>query len=161
MKQVDRQSRVRPEIYIAKEGINFFKTDEKKLEKLYQLINQTMAINYGYWGAVWLRYLYKTNRDLYYIILSEQKLDSRIAEVDRKAQQLYDATVAEQMAEFEKQFKPEQPKESDVQPKPKKKKATHKQHIYELMKETKEAEAKEKARKLVLASVIQDEEYLK
>ena len=159
MKQVDHQSRVRPEIYIAKEGINFFKTDEKKLEKLYQLINQTMAINYGYWGAVWLRYLYKTNRDLYYIILSEQKLDSRIAEVDRKAQQLYDATVAEQMAEFERQFKPEQPEESDGQPKPKK--AARKQRKHELLKETKEAEAKEKARKLVLASVIQDEEYLK
>ena len=87
------------EIYITHEKADFFKADNVKLERFYNLANQSLAINYGYWGAVWRNYLLSTDPDRYLIIRSEQRLYSRIAEIDLEAQKLYDKTIARLSAE--------------------------------------------------------------
>lgn len=90
-----KKGRHTPEIYITREKTEFFVTDDKELEKFYGLVNQVLAINYGYWGAVWRNYIYETASDRYWVIWSEQRLYSRIAEIDLEAQKLYDRSFAE------------------------------------------------------------------
>ena len=82
------------EIYITRENTDFFETEDKELKKFYGLVNRVLAINYGYWGAVWRNYIYETAPERYWIIKSERRLYSRIAEVDREAQMLYDRSLA-------------------------------------------------------------------
>lgn len=94
-----KKGRHTPEIYITRESTEFFVTDDKELKKFYGLVNQVLAINYGYWGAVWRNYIYETASDRYWVIWSEQRLYSRIAEIDLEAQKLYDKTIARLSAE--------------------------------------------------------------
>ena len=84
-----------PEIYITRENIDFIKSTDPALETLTDLANQTLAITYGYWGAIWRDYLIETNPVQYMVMLSENRLFDRIAEVDLAAQHLYDRTLSE------------------------------------------------------------------
>lgn len=51
-------------------------------------------LTYGKWGALYRRYLVSNNKELYYILLSSGELYDRIAEVDLKAERLYEETVS-------------------------------------------------------------------
>lgn len=84
-----------PEIYITREQTDFIKTTDPALETLTNLANQTLAITYGYWGALWRDYLIETNPVQYMVMLSENRLFDKIAEVDLAAQHLYDKTLSE------------------------------------------------------------------
>ena len=84
-----------PEIYITREQTDFFKTTDPALETFTNLANQTLVITYGYWGALWRDYLIETNPVQYMVMLSENRLFDRIAEVDLAAQHLYDKTLSE------------------------------------------------------------------
>ena len=82
-------------IYITREKTDFIKTTDPALETLADLANQTLAITYGYWGAIWRDYLIETNPVQYMVMLSENRLFDRIAEVDLAAQHLYNKTLSE------------------------------------------------------------------
>ena len=84
-----------PEVYITREKTDFIKTTDPALETLADLANQTLAITYGYWGAIWRDYLIETNPVQYMVMLSENRLFDRIAEVDLAAQHLYNKTLSE------------------------------------------------------------------
>ena len=83
------------EIYITRENTDFFQTEDRELEKFCDLANQTIAIAYGYWGAVWRNHFQETNPVQLMIMQSEKRLYDRILDVDREAQNIYDKTLAE------------------------------------------------------------------
>lgn len=57
------------------------------------IFTEALVLTYGKWGALYRRYLVSNNKELYYILLSSGELYDRIAQVDLKAERLYEETV--------------------------------------------------------------------
>lgn len=102
------------EIYITKETPTIVTTNEKEIKQFCNLLNQTVAIAYGYWGAMWRTYFWKTNPVRYMIIQSEDRLYSRIIEVQFNAQSVYDQMVKELLSNGYTQKDAEQAAKTNV-----------------------------------------------
>ena len=87
------------DVYITQEGADFYPANVRELKRFLELAEQTAAIAYGFWGAMWLDCLYRTAPERYYLIMSENRLYSRIMEVELTAKRAYENAVREMLAD--------------------------------------------------------------
>lgn len=67
-------------------------TQEKRV-RFYELLEKSLILTYGKWGAVYREHLLKTNPEKYYILLSDGNLYEHISKIDTRMYNKYNELV--------------------------------------------------------------------